>query len=252
MKFEFATPDKPEIVSIAGTLGIDQDAVVGKMLRIWAWADTNSIDGACMNVTEMFLDRLTYQPGFAKAMRAAGWLKGQDGALVFPNFDRHNGTTAKARAMANRRNDAYRAGKKRAPKIAVPKAAPPPQASTEDEVEPPAPRPLPVVRDEFSDYHPPATAAHLESLLKRVNSLSPDWAKVHPSYEERRTLIGSAGSLESLDDETWTILTAFMAAVLPQGCGLWQPKTRSKFLQSPADVVAHAMEWNRNHRRARA
>jgi hypothetical protein len=103
IKLECTTPDKPEIVRMASSLRIDQDAVVGKLLRVWVWADQNSIAGESVTITAAFIDRLTNRRGFARAMRDAGWLIGDDGAMTFPNFDRHNGTTAKARSVTNRR-----------------------------------------------------------------------------------------------------------------------------------------------------
>lgn len=103
IKFEATTPDKPEVVRMASDLGIDQDAVVGKLLRLWVWADQNSVNGNGVSVTSSFLDRITFCPGFASAMRGVGWLVGDDGALSLPNFDRHNGKTAKGRAVTNRR-----------------------------------------------------------------------------------------------------------------------------------------------------
>lgn len=103
IKLEMTTPDKPEVVRIASLLRMDQDAALGKLIRIWVWADQNSIAGDNVAVTEAFLDRLTNKRGFAAAMRTVNWLEGQDGALVFPGFHRHNGKTAKARAETNRR-----------------------------------------------------------------------------------------------------------------------------------------------------
>jgi len=103
IKFEHTTPDKPEVVGIAARLKMEQDSVVGKLARIWIWADQNSVDGNAMGVTEAFLDRLTGKRGFAAAMRKVGWLLGEDGALSFPGFLRHNGASAKARADSNRR-----------------------------------------------------------------------------------------------------------------------------------------------------
>ena len=38
IKVEDCLPDKPEVVGIADYMGIDQDAVVGKLIRLWAWA----------------------------------------------------------------------------------------------------------------------------------------------------------------------------------------------------------------------
>lgn len=103
IKIELTTPDKPEVVQMAAALRIDQDAVVGKLIRIWAWADQNSVDGANMAVTGAFVDRLTSRRGFAMALRNVGWLTGTDGSLTFCNFDRHNGSTAKARVVDNRK-----------------------------------------------------------------------------------------------------------------------------------------------------
>lgn len=109
IKLEHTTPDKPEVVQMAARLGIDQDAVVGKLVRIWVWADQNSLDGNALTVTDAFLDRVTACPGFAGALREVGWLSGRQGLLTIPNFDRHNGQTAKARAVTNRRVSRHRA-----------------------------------------------------------------------------------------------------------------------------------------------
>lgn len=111
IKFEHTTPDKPEVVQIAAHLRLDQDAVVGKLLRIWIWADQNSIAGSAVPVTEAFIDRLVGRKGFAAAMRRVHWLEGQDGALMFPGFGRHNGSTAKGRAMENRKKANQRASR---------------------------------------------------------------------------------------------------------------------------------------------
>lgn len=108
IKFEHATSDKPEVVKMAAALRIDQDAVIGKLLRIWVWADLNCIRGDGVGVTEAFIDRMVCKRGFAAAMRLVAWLAGEDGNLVFTNFTRHNGATAKARALDNRRKASLR------------------------------------------------------------------------------------------------------------------------------------------------
>jgi hypothetical protein len=103
IKIERATPDKPEVAVIAHRLKCEPDLVVGKLIRIWAWADENSVDGNGIPVTDAFLDRIAHRRGFAAAMRKAGWLTGQNECLSFPGFSRHNGSTAKGRAETNRR-----------------------------------------------------------------------------------------------------------------------------------------------------
>lgn len=103
IKLEHTTPDKPEIYAIAEILGIDPDAVVGKLIRFWSWCDQQSVDGNALSVTSAVLDRITHQPGFSDALRKVAWLEVRSGSLQVPRFDRHNGQTAKARAVSNRR-----------------------------------------------------------------------------------------------------------------------------------------------------
>ncbi|NBW22754.1 MAG: hypothetical protein EBR82_83895, partial [Caulobacteraceae bacterium] len=108
IKVEAATPDKPEVIAMAELLQIDQDAVVGKLIRIWLWADQQTFDGNAggngVSVTFAFLDRCAHVTGFGKAMEAVGWLvREDDGRLSFPRFSRHNGTTAKTRALTAKR-----------------------------------------------------------------------------------------------------------------------------------------------------
>ncbi len=89
-------------------LGIDPDAVVGKLIRFWIWCDAQTISGNALSVTESVIDRITYQSGFSAALRDVGWLEVRSGSLQVPHFDRHNGQTAKARALTNRRVSDHR------------------------------------------------------------------------------------------------------------------------------------------------
>ena len=108
IKFQHATLDKPELDQMANILSIDIDSVGFKCLRFWVWADQQSVDGDALSVTEAFIDRLVFAPGFSKALRKVGWLEGRDGKLSIPNFVRHNGETAKKRALSKNRNTAKR------------------------------------------------------------------------------------------------------------------------------------------------
>lgn len=119
IKFETTTPDKPEVFAIAEQLQLDPDAVVGKLVRVWIWADSQTEDGRVTHVsrgqrdichasvTHKIVDRLVGMPGFAAAMESVGWLT-PDGSI--PGFDRHNGETAKKRALARERKARQRAG----------------------------------------------------------------------------------------------------------------------------------------------
>ncbi len=54
IKIESVMPDKPEVGVIAEELGIDHDAVIGKLVRFWIWADQQSVDGNALSVTFAF------------------------------------------------------------------------------------------------------------------------------------------------------------------------------------------------------
>ena len=108
IKIEHWTPDKPEVFRMAELLDMDPDAVTGKLIRIWIWADQQTITGDARSVTRASLDRLTQRHGFADAMLKCGWLEETEGGFHFVNFDRHNGETAKTRALNAKRNGKLR------------------------------------------------------------------------------------------------------------------------------------------------
>ena len=108
IKLDHFTPDKPEIIKAASILLIDQDAVLGKCVRLWIWADQQSISGNALSVTKTFLDRLVSHVGFADALQNVGWLDEKNSLFSFPNFDRHNGESAKKRAQTANRVEKHR------------------------------------------------------------------------------------------------------------------------------------------------
>ena len=110
MKFEKATSDKPEVIRMAGDLGIDQDAVVGKLIRVWGYFDTHTLDGTIKNASLGLIDGLTRTPNFGQAMADVQWLIVKNNDLSMPNFKRHFGRTAKKRAVTARRVNKWRSG----------------------------------------------------------------------------------------------------------------------------------------------
>lgn len=107
IKVEVITPDKPEVFQLSEILNLDPDAVLGKLIRLWTWADQQTIDGNAncnaASVTRNAVDRITFVSGFADALIAVGWLADMGGVLIFPNFERHNGESSKKRALTNKR-----------------------------------------------------------------------------------------------------------------------------------------------------
>lgn len=112
IKIEIATSQKIEVFQLAEILDLDVDTVLGKLMRLWCWADVNTINGHAKSVTKKLLDRVVACDGFATALldERVGWLEeDENGNLRLPNFDRHNGKGAKKRAT-----DAERQANKRA------------------------------------------------------------------------------------------------------------------------------------------
>jgi hypothetical protein len=104
IKFEASTPEKQEVFSITVAMGWDDpDLTVGKLLKVWRWFDQQTVDGNAPRVTSALMDRIIGVTGFAEAMCDVGWLISNEDGLSLPNFDRHNGETAKKRALTAKR-----------------------------------------------------------------------------------------------------------------------------------------------------
>jgi hypothetical protein len=98
---------KPEVMMLADALGVHELHAVGLLWKLWTWLDQNITDCYAASVTRALLDRITCA-GMSDALQKVGWLSGEDGALIFANFDRHNGKTAKERACSAKRMNGKR------------------------------------------------------------------------------------------------------------------------------------------------
>ena len=103
IKMDVRLPEKPEVWQIAGMCGIEVDAVVGKLLKVWGWFDAHTESGNAAGVTYPLVDHVAGVTGFAEAMSFCGWLVQDGTSLILPNFDRHNGKTAKNRILTAKR-----------------------------------------------------------------------------------------------------------------------------------------------------
>lgn len=104
IKFEASTPEKQEVFTITVAMGWDDpDLTVGKLLKVWRWFDQQTVDGNAPRVTAALMDRIIGVTGFAQAMCDVGWLLADEHGITLPNFERHNGQTAKNRALTAKR-----------------------------------------------------------------------------------------------------------------------------------------------------
>jgi len=113
LKIDTCTPDKPEIFAIAAALNISPDEAFGICFRLWRWFDAHTENGNAVSVTLALLDRHLGVTGFGHAALAAGWLVecevDKRPSICLPNFDRHNGETAKRRALTAKRVAGHKA-----------------------------------------------------------------------------------------------------------------------------------------------
>src|SRR5690606_21025686 len=113
LKFEVNTPEKPEVLAITIELGWDDpELTVGKLLRVWRWFDQHTECGNATSVTPALLDRSVGVTGFCQAMANVGWLTISVDGISLPNFERHNGATAKKRIVTAKRVAKHKANAK--------------------------------------------------------------------------------------------------------------------------------------------
>jgi len=82
----------------------DKFRVIGGLHAAWSVFDTHSTDGVLFGYTPDLLNHVIGWPGFAEAMIAVDWLSfdGRE-TLTLPEFDEHNGQSAKRRAEDQKR-----------------------------------------------------------------------------------------------------------------------------------------------------
>lgn len=98
----------PSVVAICSLTSLDEFAVIGRLHTFWSWADQHTRNGYAANVTPKWVDKFLRHDGFSAALLAVDWLKVDDNGVRVPRFDKHNGQSAKSRALARERMAAKR------------------------------------------------------------------------------------------------------------------------------------------------
>jgi hypothetical protein len=108
LKMRHDLADDPAVIRLADMVQLDDDAVIGKLFRLWSWADRHTHDGHADGIGISWVDRLAKCHGFGAALVRVGWLAETGEGLSFPRFDRHCSDTAKTRALDAKRKSASR------------------------------------------------------------------------------------------------------------------------------------------------
>lgn len=72
--------------------------VIGALYRTWALADAYTDDGILDGYTTEFLDEAVGIDGWSQNLAHVGWLTIEPQRLILPQFENHNGASAKRRA----------------------------------------------------------------------------------------------------------------------------------------------------------
>lgn len=100
----------PKVVRMSSALKADRLRVIGGLHAVWCLFDVHSEDGSLSGYTPQAVDELISFAGFSDAMSAVKWLQINDDGLALPEFDEHNGQSAKRRATETKRKRLERDG----------------------------------------------------------------------------------------------------------------------------------------------
>lgn len=108
IKIEHDLTTSPKFVTLASRLRHGRVTVLGACVTLWMLADKHAVQDRLHCLTLDGLDALVDMPGFGQAMVEVGWLRVHEGCLEVVDYQRHNGYTAKARALNAKRAQASR------------------------------------------------------------------------------------------------------------------------------------------------
>lgn len=99
IKMRMDLPSHPKVVRILSATGTDKFRVVGGLHAVWSVFDLHSSDGVLEGYTPETMDHIIGWEGFSDALIKVKWMQ-YDGeeTLTMPDFDTHNGQSAKRRA----------------------------------------------------------------------------------------------------------------------------------------------------------
>lgn len=221
--------DDPAVILIADRIGLQEDTVVGKLHRLWAWANRQLSNGHAASVTKMWLDRYLSSSGFADAMIETGWLIEKNGAVSFSKFDRWNSQGAKRRLNAAKRQKNKRVNSHT--RVTRMSRSERDENVTREEKRrelntPPNPQ---GVESESSDSDPPSKAPKIRKPKPAADPRFAVFWSDYPRKVARRAAEKAFARLDPSDE----LLAVVLAALARQKAALWLEK-ESQFIPYPA------------------
>lgn len=110
--WECGLTKKREILLVARELGVTPREAAACCMEVWEWAQAQSVDGVVAGLSAEDVSTATGIAGMGEAMRNAGWILESEGGIQFPNWERFNARSAKARLMNAERQRRYKSNAK--------------------------------------------------------------------------------------------------------------------------------------------
>lgn len=99
IKIRVDLTDDPNVFLLSDLLDLDCPTTVGHLVAFWSWMNRHTSDGTGIKLTKSAIDRKINVSGFAESLIKIGWLSGEEMNFSIPMYERHNGNSAKARAL---------------------------------------------------------------------------------------------------------------------------------------------------------
>lgn len=104
IKMRWNLSGDPAVKAMSRSLKLDTFGVIGRLQSFWGWADQHTENGDLPFTILEDVDDFVEKRGFATELVRVGWLTElPDGGICIPNWDRHNGESAKKRCLTRAR-----------------------------------------------------------------------------------------------------------------------------------------------------
>jgi hypothetical protein len=173
--------DDPRTVALANRLNATGQHILGCLDLLWSLADSfaDPETGFLKGYSADLVDQKVRHPGFANACASVtrnhpdgSWLVIQKKGVIFPDYGKHNGSTAKTRALTAKRVAKHRAGKDEGHSK---------QDVTHDVTQPELPEETKTRPEEIREKQPPPTTGDYRALIayaREVVCLPDGWLAV--------------------------------------------------------------------------
>jgi hypothetical protein len=112
MKIETNTPEKPEIRTIARQCHCSKAEAFLAFFRLWAYFDEHTADGFIPGLVQDDVDEIAGLEGVGRTLESVRWLTFDQTGITISTWERHNGESAKKRALAAKRAQRFRANRR--------------------------------------------------------------------------------------------------------------------------------------------